>query len=85
MRFDYRKTKEGTRRFNNPNIYRATFYWQKILHFLGVAWHNSYSNECTSDFNCCEPSIGRKSWLRIVKKCCVSGDCGICPNCRIES
>lgn len=64
---DYRKTKEGQRRFNNPIIYRITNIWQSFLWYIGIAWHNSYSNECTKDFNCCTIGIGRKVWLRIKK------------------
>ena len=85
MKYDYTKTREGLRRFANPKIYRITFRWQQFLHFIGVAWHNTYSGECTSDFNCCVPDIGRKSWVNIPEiKCCIDGECGKCRNCRID-
>lgn len=62
-----RETKEGKRRFNNPAIYWLTWKWQGLLWWIGVAWHNSYSNECTKDFNCCN-DIGRKKWLVFKQK-----------------
>ena len=64
MKTDYRKSKEGQRRFNNPIIYWITWKFQSLLWWVGIAWHNPYSDECTKDFNCCEPSIGRRAWLR---------------------
>jgi len=53
MRIDYRKTKAGQRRFKYPRIYRLTCLFQTILWRVGIAWHNSFSDECTKDFNCC--------------------------------
>lgn len=38
--------------------------WQRILWFFGIAWHNTFQNECTTDFNCCA-KVGRKCWWRI--------------------
>lgn len=64
METDYRKSKEGQRRFNNPKTYWITWKFQSLLWWIGIAWHNPYSDECTKDFNCCEPSIGRRAWLR---------------------
>ena len=67
MKYNYLETKEGKRRFNNPRIYYLTYLVQKFLYFIGIAWHNSYSNECTIDFNCCN-NIGRFKWLQICSK-----------------
>lgn len=53
MRPDYRFTIEHKRAAWYPAIYRLTCWAQTILWKLGVAWHNSFSNECTPDFNCC--------------------------------
>jgi hypothetical protein len=63
MKYDYRKTTQGIRRFKYPIIYKITNRWQYFLYFIGIAWHNSFSGECTSDFNCCA-DIGRWAWLR---------------------
>jgi len=67
MIYDYRKIKEGKRRFNNKLIYSITHFIQNILHFFGIAWHNTYSGECTKDFNCCNKDIGRPAYFRISK------------------
>ena len=67
MQYDYRKTKEGIRRFKHSIIYCITLGWQYFLYLIGIAWHNSYSGECTPDFNCCEPNIGRWCWLNMRK------------------
>lgn len=64
MQEDYFDTIEGQRRFNNPKKYWITCKFQSFLWYIGIAWHNTYSNECTKDFNCCEHTIGRFSWLR---------------------
>jgi hypothetical protein len=85
MRYDYVKTKIGLRKLNNPKKYLVTYFWQCFLHFIGIAWHNSYSDECTTDFNCCNTDIGKKAWLRIVNKCCLRGNCGKCNNCKIDA
>jgi hypothetical protein len=47
MKTDYRKSKEGQRRFNNPIIYWVTWKFQSLLWWVGIAWHNPYSDECT--------------------------------------
>ena len=44
------------------------YYLQSFLWWIGVAWHNTHSNECTKDFNCCNRDLGRKVWLRKAKK-----------------
>lgn len=49
----------------HKKIYKVTVWWQGFLHFFGIAWHNSFSDECTKDFNCCEPDIGSYAWLRV--------------------
>lgn len=54
MEKDYRKTKAGERRFNNPKIYRESRRFQQILAENGIAWHNVFADECTADFSCCE-------------------------------
>ena len=64
MKTDYRTSKEGQRRFKNKKTYWLTWKLQSFLWKIGIAWHNPYSDECTKDFNCCEPSIGRFAWLR---------------------
>lgn len=55
MRNDYRKTKEGIRRFRHAFIYKLTWLFQTALWKIGIPWHNRYSDECTPDFNCCYP------------------------------
>jgi hypothetical protein len=67
MIYNYLESKEGKRRFNNKNLYYITYMFQNVLHFIGIAWHNSYSNECTKDFNCCT-DIGKFAWLKIRNK-----------------
>jgi len=47
--------------------YKITFWFQNFLSFIGIAWHNSYIDECNHDFGCCENSLG-KYWLRIKRK-----------------
>ena len=68
MDYDYRMEDAGKRRFGYPRIYRITLWWQRLLHFVGIAWHNTFSDECTSDFNCCVEDIGRSAWCRLGKK-----------------
>lgn len=36
---------------------------QSFLWYIGIAWHNSYRNECTPDFNCCV-NTGRKKFIQ---------------------
>lgn len=36
-----------------PRIYRLTVLFQTILWKCGIPWHNTFSDECTPDFNCC--------------------------------
>lgn len=50
---NYGDTMEGRRRFDNPEIYKETVAFQNRMQQLGVAWHNHFSDECTSDFCCC--------------------------------
>lgn len=50
---DYRNSKAGARRFKYKRFYRLTVWIQTILWKLGIPWHNSFSGECTPDFNCC--------------------------------
>jgi len=40
-------------------IYKLTNKIQRLLHFIGIAWHNYIFDECTTDFNCCCSEIGR--------------------------
>ncbi|MGZ3999591.1 MAG: hypothetical protein ACXVIY_03135 [Mucilaginibacter sp.] len=47
----------------NPVLYKLSVHWQTFLWWFGIAWHNSYANECTPDFNCCE-NIGRDYFFR---------------------
>lgn len=67
MKNDYRYTKEGKRRFKHRYIYLFTWKLQNILWLIGIAWHNTYSNECTCDFNCCNNDLGRFKWFNIGK------------------
>lgn len=53
MRPDYRQTEAGKRRFSHPWIYRCTHLFKIALWKIGIPWHNTYSDECTPDFNCC--------------------------------
>ncbi len=50
--------------------YKFQFYYniQSFLWWIGIAWHNSYSDECTKDFNCCNSNLGRKAWIYKSKK-----------------
>jgi hypothetical protein len=50
---DYRTTKYGKRIVSHPYVYLATFIWQTLLWYIGIPWHNTFSDECTPDFNCC--------------------------------
>lgn len=68
MKYDYRKSKQGKSRFKYKKIYLITNFIQRILHFIGIAWHNNYFGECTKDFNCCNDDIGKWCWLRLKKK-----------------
>ena len=65
MKYNYPETKAGRRRFGNSKTYRLTHWLQYTLWFIGIAWHNIYSNECTKDFNCCNDDLGRIVFLRI--------------------
>lgn len=53
MNYDYRETPEGKWRFENPEAYKKTVEFQKYLQSIGIAWHNPFADECTSDFCCC--------------------------------
>lgn len=57
MKQDYRESKEGKRRFRYKRFYRLTYWFQTILWHCGIQWHNTFSDECTSDFGCCHPNI----------------------------
>jgi hypothetical protein len=37
MKYNYLKTKEGKRKFNNQRIYYITYRIQNFLHFIGIA------------------------------------------------
>lgn len=50
---DYRETKEGKWRAENPAYYQRTVDFQVFLQGIGIAWHNPLANECTNDFGCC--------------------------------
>ena len=67
MKYDYRKTQAGQRRFNHPCIYKVTSAIQRWLWKHGVAVHNRFSDECTPDFNCCV-NIGSPAGLKIPKR-----------------
>lgn len=53
MKYDYRKSKAGKRRFKYPAIYKLSLWIQSILFKIGISWHNAFSDECTIDFSCC--------------------------------
>lgn len=53
MKFDYTKTPAGIRRFKYPRTYKLTVRLQTALWKAGIPWHNTFSDECTPDFNCC--------------------------------
>lgn len=53
MKFDYRETPAGKRRFKYRCLYKLTVWFQAVLWRLGIPWHNSFSDECTPNFNCC--------------------------------
>lgn len=59
MRFDFRQTPAGKRRFKYTRFYRLTVWFQWILWKCGVPWHNRFSDECTPDFNC-HPKCSRR-------------------------
>ena len=50
---DYRNDPSGKRRFENPALYQKTVEMQNEFAKNGIAWHNPFSDECTSDFCCC--------------------------------
>jgi len=54
MKFNYTKTEEGKRRFENKEAYQISLKYQSDMGKLGIAAHNHFSNECTVDFCCCE-------------------------------
>lgn len=37
----------------NPELYKKTLQLQEEFAKNGIAWHNPFSDECTSDFCCC--------------------------------
>lgn len=53
MGYNYLETEEGKRRFENKQVYELSLKFQQDLKELGVAWHNVFSDECTTDFCCC--------------------------------
>jgi len=64
---DVRETKEHKWCVENPELYEMTVVFQKLLHEQGIAWHNTFSNECTPDFNCCTDD-GSKATLKLPQK-----------------
>lgn len=73
-RYDYRKTKEGRRRFKYKRIYRLTVWLQWFLWKIGIPWHNTFSDECTPDFNCCVQGLAVGT-----------GKCPVCGGHEVES
>lgn len=41
--------------------YIDSLVYQTRLWMDGVPWHNTFSDECTSDFSCCVPELFTKS------------------------
>lgn len=39
---------------NHPRFYRFTYLLQSLLERIGIHWHNSFADECCSDFSCCD-------------------------------
>lgn len=48
------ETKYGKRRLKYKKFYTFTYFLQKFLWKIGIPWHNSFSDECTPNFNCCK-------------------------------
>lgn len=63
MKYNYLETEEGVRRFKEKEIYSLTLEFQEKLKEHGVAWHNTFSDECTVDFCCCEGDGNYKYYL----------------------
>lgn len=51
---NYLETKEAKRRFKYKKFYKLTVVFQILLWYIGIPWHNTFSDECTPDFNCCD-------------------------------
>ena len=51
---DYRKSNPGIRRFSDKETYAKSLEFQYFLKTKGIAWHNTFADECTIDFCCCE-------------------------------
>lgn len=54
MKYDYRLTPAGKRRFKFKRFYRFTVWIQTALWRVGIPVHNCFSDECTPDFTCCK-------------------------------
>lgn len=65
---DCRNTKTHKRRMKYPRVSSFMYWWQRFLYFrLGIAWHNSWSGECTHNFSCCA-EFGNNIWWRMPMK-----------------
>jgi hypothetical protein len=48
------RDQDAVRRIENyPIQYRLSIQFQEKMRSLGIAWHNTFSDECTHDFGCC--------------------------------
>lgn len=54
LKYDVRKTKEWSFVKNHFDIYKKSNELQRELEKIKIAWHNPFSDECQSDFACCE-------------------------------
>ena len=62
-KYDIRDTESFKRCIENPEVYRESIKFQNFLAQHGIAWHNTFSNECTEDFSCCEGDGQYKTYL----------------------
>lgn len=53
MTYNYLESEEFKRRFENKEAYELSLKFQSDMANLGIAWHNTFSDECTVDFSCC--------------------------------
>lgn len=54
LKYDVRKTREFQFKRKHFEIYKKSHELQKELEKIKISWHNPLSDECQSDFGCCE-------------------------------
>jgi hypothetical protein len=51
--YDHRTSLTYLRTSTYPELYKKSVEWQDELQRNGIAAHNHFADECTSDFACC--------------------------------